>query len=62
MEKLQTRLGEIEAKLGDPGIYEDKNKNTLQPLLQEQATLQSQLEETEEEWLMVSEELEAASQ
>lgn len=62
MEKLQTRLSEIETLLGDPGIYEEKNKNTLQPLLQEQAKLQSQLEETEENWLMVSEELEAASQ
>jgi ATP-binding cassette subfamily F protein 3 len=62
MEKLQKRLGEIEAQLGDPVLYDEKNKNTLQPLLQEQAKLQTQLQETEESWLMVSEELEAASQ
>ena len=62
MEKLQARLGEIENQLGDPAIYDEKNKNTLQPLLQEQAKLQAQLEESEESWLLVSEELEAVSQ
>ncbi len=62
MEKLQKRLGEIETQLGDSSIYEEKNKNILQPLLQEQAKLQSDLSETEENWLIVSEELEAASQ
>ena len=62
MEKLQKRMSEIELALSNPDIYDEKNKSTLQPLLQEQATLQSQLEETEEQWLMVSEELEAASQ
>ncbi|MGV8838042.1 MAG: ABC transporter ATP-binding protein, partial [Cellvibrio sp.] len=62
MEKLQKRLGEIESLLGDSSIYEDKNKTKLQELLAEQGKLQAQLEETEENWLMVSEELEAASQ
>ncbi|HEY0891985.1 MAG TPA: ATP-binding cassette domain-containing protein [Cellvibrio sp.] len=62
LEKLQKRLGEIETLLGDSSIYEDKNKARLQELLAEQGKLQTQLEETEENWLMVSEELEAASQ
>jgi ATP-binding cassette subfamily F protein 3 len=62
MEKLQKRLGEIETQLADSAIYDEKNKNLLQPLLQEQVKLQGQLEEAEENWLMVSEELEAASQ
>jgi ATP-binding cassette subfamily F protein 3 len=62
MEKFQNRLGEIENLLGDSSIYEDKNKAKLQELLAEQGKLQTQLEETEENWLMVSEELEAASQ
>lgn len=62
MEKLQKRLAEIETQLSDPAIYDEKNKTVLQPLLQEQAKLQTQLEETEESWLQVSEELEAASQ
>ena len=62
MEKFQNRLGEIENLLGDSSIYEDKNKAKLQELLAEQGKLQTQLEESEENWLMVSEELEAASQ
>jgi ATP-binding cassette subfamily F protein 3 len=62
LEKLQKRLGEIETQLGDSSIYDDKNKATLQALIAEQGKLQTQMEETEENWLMISEELEAASQ
>lgn len=62
MEKFQKRLSEIETLLGDSSIYEDKNKAKLQELLAEQGKLQTQLEDTEENWLMVSEELEAANQ
>lgn len=62
MEKFQKRTSEIETLLGDSSIYDDKNKAKLQELLAEQSKLQTQLEETEESWLMVSEELEAASQ
>ncbi|MFC3114538.1 ATP-binding cassette domain-containing protein [Cellvibrio fontiphilus] len=62
LEKLQVRLGDIETQLGDPAIYEEKNKTKLQELIAEQAKLQTQLEETEENWLLISEELEAASQ
>jgi ATP-binding cassette subfamily F protein 3 len=62
LEKLHKRLGEIETQLGDSSIYDDKNKAKLQELLAEQGKLQTQLDETEENWLIVSEELEAASQ
>lgn len=61
MEKLQKRLGEIETQLSDSSIYEDTNKARLQALLAEQATLQPQLADCEENWLLVSEEIEAAS-
>jgi ATP-binding cassette subfamily F protein 3 len=61
MEKLQKRLSEIEALLGDSHIYDDKNKTKLQELLAEQTKLQPQLAECEENWLMVSEEIESAS-
>lgn len=61
LEKHQSRLAEIEAQLGDPTIYDDKNKNTLQALLLEQAKVQSSIEDAEENWLMISEELEAAT-
>ncbi|AQT62448.1 ATP-binding cassette domain-containing protein [Cellvibrio sp. PSBB023] len=62
LEKLQKRLGDIETQLSDSSIYEEKNKTTMQELIAEQGKLQSQLEETEENWLMISEELEAANQ
>jgi ATP-binding cassette subfamily F protein 3 len=62
MEKLQTRLADVETQLGDSSIYDEKNKAKLQTLLVDQATLQTQLEETEENWLLVSEVLEAANQ
>ena len=61
MEKLQRRLSEIEAQLSDVSIYEDVNKARLQALLAEQTSLQPQLMECEENWLLVSEEIEAAS-
>ena len=61
MEKLQRRLSEIETQLSDVSIYEDVNKAHLQALLAEQTTLQPQLMECEENWLLVSEEIEAAS-
>jgi len=61
MEKLQSKLGEIETQLGDSSIYDDKNKANLQQLLLDQAKLQQQLEEAEENWLLVSEEIEAAN-
>jgi len=60
LEKYQTRLAEIETQLGDPTIYDDKNKNKLQELLLEQSKALSAVEEAEENWLLISEELEAA--
>jgi ATP-binding cassette, subfamily F, member 3 len=62
MEKLQKRLGEIEAELSDSTLYHDDHKAKLQQLLLDQAKLQQDLDTAEENWLMVSEELEAASQ
>jgi len=61
MEKLQSRLQAIEARLAEADIYEDDNKAELQSLLQEQAELQPKLADCEEQWLSVSEQLEAAS-
>jgi ATP-binding cassette subfamily F protein 3 len=61
MEKLQNRLQQIEALLGDSHIYEDANKIKLQELLAEQTKLQPQLADCEENWLAVSEEIESAS-
>src|SRR5690606_28312678 len=62
MEKLQQRLSDIEHLLADSEMYDEANKNRLQELLTEQDRLQPQLAECEENWLLVSEELEAAAQ
>lgn len=61
MEKYQTQLADIENQLGDSSIYDDKNKARLQQLLLDQAKVQQQLDEAEENWLLISEEIEAAS-
>jgi len=61
MEKLQSKLTDIETQLGDSSIYDDKNKAKLQQLLLDQANIQQQLNEAEENWLLLSEEIEAAN-
>jgi ATP-binding cassette, subfamily F, member 3 len=61
MDKLQKHLSDIENQLGDSSIYDDKNKANLQTLLLDQAKTQHTLDEAEENWLMISEEIEAAS-
>ncbi len=61
MEKLQKHLNDIENQLGDSSIYDDKNKANLQQLLLDQAKVQQNLDEAEENWLTISEEIEAAS-
>jgi ATP-binding cassette subfamily F protein 3 len=60
MEKVQAKLVDIENQLGDSSIYDDKNKANLQQLLLEQAKFQQELNEAEESWLTVSDEIEAA--
>ncbi len=60
MEKLQARLQAIETSLGAADIYDEENKTQLQALLQEQTDLQPKLAECEEQWLEVTEALEAA--
>ena len=61
MDKYQKKLSDIEVQLGDSSIYDDKNKANLQQLLLEQAKSQQSLDEAEEQWLLVSEAIEAAS-
>lgn len=61
LEKYQSQLAVIEEQLADVAIYEDKQKTKLQTALAEQARLQTLIEKTEEDWLAISEELEAAN-
>ena len=58
MDQLQQQLAGVEASLGDPAVYEDSGKLRLKALLAEQTELKRALEETEAEWLEVSETVE----
>lgn len=59
MEKLQAKLSDIEESMADTSLYEAARKDELQKLLQNQAQLKSELEESEMLWMELSEELEA---
>ncbi|MDR2212076.1 MAG: ATP-binding cassette domain-containing protein [Pseudomonadales bacterium] len=58
LDKDHQRLSALEHQLSDMGLYEDANKAKLAKLLQEQGELKRRLEETEEQWLLVGDELE----
>ncbi len=59
LDTLTTRRDEIEAQLADSEIYSDENKEKLKQLLQEKGELDTTLSDAEEQWLELSEELEA---
>jgi ATP-binding cassette subfamily F protein 3 len=61
IDKLSAQLGDIENQLGDSGLYEASQRNKLQTLLEQQGKVQQQLADAEENWLAVSEQIEAAS-
>lgn len=58
LEKLFSRKDELTAALADPAIYDDANKEQLKTLGLEHAQLEKALSETEEAWMLASEELE----
>jgi len=59
MERLQRKLGEVEAGLNDPAIYQDQDNPDLQKLLRDQIELASQLGDLENEWLEASHKLDS---
>ncbi len=59
LEKLLIRKDELTAALADPAIYDDVNKERLKRVTLEHAQLEKALGETEEAWMLASEELEA---
>ncbi len=59
MDDLQQRKDEIEHLLAAPEMYEASHKDQLQSLTQERGDLIRQLEGDEEQWLLLTEELEA---
>ena len=58
LEKLQARRAEVSQELADPSIYNGGDNELLKRLSVELTTLDRQLQETEEQWLTLSEELE----
>lgn len=56
--RLQRKLKEVDDRLSDPAVYEDRDNPELQPLLRDQTELKDQLEVLEDEWLQLSESLE----
>jgi len=59
MEQLTAKLGDVEQALADPSIYEEAHKERMQTLLKSQGEYRSQLDDCEEQWLMLTEEVEA---
>jgi ATP-binding cassette subfamily F protein 3 len=57
--KCQVSKAVIEEKLAEAGLYDDARKDELNGVLFEQAKVASALQALEEEWLAVSESLEA---
>ena len=49
MTRLNARKAEIEARLGDPAVYQDQA--ALKALLLDQAYVAKELEQVETEWL-----------
>ncbi|MCU7867501.1 MAG: ATP-binding cassette domain-containing protein [Candidatus Thiodiazotropha sp. (ex Lucinoma borealis)] len=60
MEKLQHRQQQIEQMLGDNALYDPSRKQELKQQLSEKADIDRQLDDCEQRWLEVSEQLEAA--
>ncbi|MGO3297162.1 MAG: ATP-binding cassette domain-containing protein, partial [Marinobacter sp.] len=58
MESLHETLTSLESELADPGLYSDGSKSRLKELMGKQAEAKGQLEDTEAEWLDVSETVE----
>ncbi len=61
MEQLNATLASVETELSDPSIYEESNKQRLQELLKSQGEAQGELDDYEEAWLSLSEELEQSA-
>jgi len=51
MAKLTARKNQVDARLADPAVYDDANKEELKALILDQAYLAKELEQLETEWL-----------
>lgn len=60
LEKLQAKEASLTAALADSALYAASEKNRLLKLTTEHATIKTELDEVEEAWMTLSEELESA--
>jgi len=61
LEKLQRQKDELTEALADPSIYEETNRERLKTVSREHAEVEKAMGETEEAWMLASEELESLS-
>lgn len=59
MQKLQQEKSQLEAKLADSDIYQEENKAMLAESMQRSSELSTELDELEEEWFELTEQLES---
>ena len=62
LDKINAELSEIESVLVDPALYQDDAKQKLNPLLSRQGELKNRRDEIEDQWLVLSEELQLLEQ
>ena len=62
LEKLMAQFSaqkqQLEAQLADSNLYQENNKDKLRSVLADQVRINQQLQETEEQWMLVQEQLE----
>jgi len=57
MQELEQEVEQLENELAQPEIYQEENRQKMENLVRQRVQSNAQLKETEEEWLMKSEEL-----
>ena len=60
LERHHTQQKQLEEQLADTSLYNETNKARLKQILQEKAQVDQELEDTELEWMEISEQLEAS--
>ena len=61
LDRLGRETADLQAQLADPALYLDEGRERLRELLKRQGELARATEQTEQEWLEASEQLEAAT-
>lgn len=59
MQSVQATLEQLEADLSDASVYEERNKDALRQLLEQQATAKGRLDTLESEWFEIGEQIES---